>query len=63
MKTKTKKQMVEFFTDEISDCGSNNYYGYKMADNNFSKQLMKMSKSEIENLLNNYSNSTQSFIQ
>ena len=31
--------------------------------NNFSKQLMKMSKSELETLLNNYSDSTQSFIQ
>lgn len=55
--------MARFFTKEISNCGANDYFGYKLSDSETEKKLMKMSGVEISNLLNEYNDATQEFLK
>jgi hypothetical protein len=59
----TKKDMVKFLTNEISDCGHNYYFGYRMTDAAFTKKLMRLSINEVANRLHNHSDACQNFLK
>lgn len=63
MKTKIKKiELVQWFVDAHSNCGYNDYYGYKMSDEDFFKELMKKEKWELIGLINGHSDEGVLFI-
>lgn len=62
MKKATKQQLAQWYVDAHSDCGHNNYHGYKMSDEDFFKEQMKKSKSELINDINNHSEDGQKFL-
>ena len=57
-----KRQLAQWFVNEYSDCGFNNYRGYKMTDDDFFKELMKKKKWELINQLFNHSVEGQLFL-
>jgi hypothetical protein len=61
--TATKKQLAQWYVSAHSDCGFNNYYGYKMSDADFFKDLMKKPKRELIELINNHSEEGQMFLK
>lgn len=59
---KTKQQLVIYLTKYLSDCGNNDWFGYKMTDQEFEKLMMKKQRWEIVGILHNLSQETQKFI-
>jgi len=61
--TKTKQQIAAWFADYISDCGNNDYYGFKLTDEEFIADFLQANtKNQIINTLLNYSCDTQLYI-
>lgn len=59
---KTKKQLVSYLINELSDCGYNDWFGYKMKDKDFQKLMMKKQKWELENIINDLSKESAEFL-
>jgi hypothetical protein len=62
MKKETKEKLAQWYVDAHTDCGFNNYHGYKMSDEDFFKEQMKKSKNTLINDINNHSDDGQKFL-
>jgi len=61
--TKTKKQIATWFADYLSDCGNNDYYGFKLTDSEFIYQFTsENTKAQMINTLCNHSFDTQLYL-